>query len=33
METLLDQLRIIAGGLLCGAAFMVIALFVSGVIS
>jgi hypothetical protein len=30
MHSLVDQLRLIGGGVLCGAAFMVIALFVSG---
>jgi hypothetical protein len=30
MSTLLDQLRIISGGFLCGAAFMLILLAFSG---
>ena len=30
MDTLLDQLRIISGGFLCGAAFMVIFLALGG---
>jgi hypothetical protein len=33
MATLFDQLRIIGGGFLCGAAFMVILLALGGVFS
>lgn len=30
MEIVLDQLRVIAGGVFCGAAFMVVALVIVG---
>ncbi len=33
MATVLDQLRIIGGGFICGAAFMVILLALGGVFS
>jgi hypothetical protein len=32
MGDILDQLRLVAGGVFCGAAFMMITLFVSGAI-